>query len=63
MVPDPVLSCDIVVAADHHMVYARRFEGQQKATGNPEACSLTIHPAASLRFSRICLFILGIFPK
>ncbi|MES0880378.1 DUF1348 family protein [Roseibium sp. SCP14] len=33
--PDLVLTCDTVLAADHHMIYAWTFEGHHKATGNP----------------------------
>ncbi|MGI9351875.1 MAG: nuclear transport factor 2 family protein [Rhizobiaceae bacterium] len=32
--PDLVLSCDSVLVADHHMVYAWTFEGQHAGTGN-----------------------------
>ena len=31
--PDLVLTCDTVLAADHHMVYAWTFEGHYGATG------------------------------
>lgn len=32
--PDLVLTCDYVLVADHHMVYAWTFEGHHKQTGN-----------------------------
>ena len=32
--PDLVLSCDTVLAAGRHMVYAWTFEGRHKETGN-----------------------------
>lgn len=31
--PDLVLACDTVLVADHHMVYARTFEGHHTKTG------------------------------
>lgn len=31
--PDLALTCDTVLAADHHMVYAWTFEGHYNATG------------------------------
>ena len=31
--PDLVLTCDHVLAADHHMVYAWTFEGHHRETG------------------------------
>ena len=33
--PDLVLSCDTVLVADHHMVYAWTFRGHHKDSGNP----------------------------
>jgi nuclear transport factor 2 (NTF2) superfamily protein len=32
--PDLILTCDTVLAADHHMTYAWTFEGRHKSTGN-----------------------------
>ncbi|MFY0692771.1 MAG: DUF1348 family protein [Paracoccaceae bacterium] len=32
--PDLVLTCDSVLVADHHMVYAWTFVGRHKTTGN-----------------------------
>ncbi|NNK79812.1 MAG: nuclear transport factor 2 family protein [Litoreibacter sp.] len=33
--PDLVLTCDRVLVADHHMVYAWTFVGRHKETGTP----------------------------
>lgn len=33
--PDLVLTCDNVLVADHHMIYAWTFEGHHRATGRP----------------------------
>ena len=32
--PDLQLTCENVLAADHHMIYAWKFEGHHKDTGN-----------------------------
>ena len=32
--PDLVLTCDTVLVADHHMIYAWTFEGHFRETGN-----------------------------
>ena len=33
--PGLTLTCDTVLVADHHMIYAWTFEGRHKETGNP----------------------------
>ena len=33
--PDLVLTCDTVLVADHHMVYAWTFEGHHRESGRP----------------------------
>ena len=46
--PDLVLTCDTVLVADHHMIYAWTFEGRHAGTGNIVRFSGWPFPARSM---------------